>query len=113
MGKGARAYIAPLNSSDVPDALHQAVPSLLKDASTNGYTRTLKQHDEEESIPLFTLVTTYISYFILILYGHLRDYMDYFLSAKLSTDKPGYAPINSGFDTFYTRRLYARYFINL
>lgn len=102
MGKGKRAYLAPLNSSDVLEPI-LAMPKPL----SLGYTTTEKEHEEEEALPLFVLVTTYLSYFILILYGHLRDTIDWLKEGKVE-GRAGYAPINSGFDTFYHRRLYTR-----
>ncbi|RKP11897.1 pyridoxal phosphate-dependent transferase, partial [Piptocephalis cylindrospora] len=61
--------------------------------------------------PLFTLLTTYLSYAILILTGHIRDFFGILLNptyyAFLSEQK-GYAPIISQFESLYTRRLYYR-----
>ncbi|KAK9480085.1 pyridoxal phosphate-dependent transferase [Lipomyces japonicus] len=69
------------------------------------------KHIEEEEPPLFYLLTTYISYLILIIFGHVRD----FFGKRLKRDKyshlveqNGYAPLNSDFDSFYTRRLRQR-----
>lgn len=69
------------------------------------------KHQVTHALPLFHLLTTYLSYVILILIGHIKDFIIYNLhSDKLAHLKVtnGYAPINSGFDTFYHRNLYYR-----
>ncbi|KAI8619851.1 pyridoxal phosphate-dependent transferase [Chytriomyces sp. MP71] len=63
------------------------------------------------STPLLVLVSTYLSYFILIVCGHVRDFFEFRFKPQATAHlrvKNGYAPINSGFDTFYHRRLYTR-----
>ncbi|KAK9376086.1 pyridoxal phosphate-dependent transferase [Lipomyces chichibuensis] len=65
----------------------------------------------EEEPPLFFLLTTYISYLILIIFGHVRDFFGKrFKKEKYShlIQQNGYAPLNSDFDSFYVRRLKAR-----
>ena len=61
--------------------------------------------------PYWFLLTTYISYLILIIFGHVRD----FFGMKFKEDKyrnlkarNGYAALNSDFDNFYVRRLKMR-----
>lgn len=64
-----------------------------------------------ESVPLIHLITTYISYLILILTGHIRDFVLRWIKPtdfKHLAPQDGLAPINSGFDTFYHRNLYFR-----
>lgn len=61
--------------------------------------------------PYFYLLTTYISYLILIAYGHVRDFFGKrFREANYRHLKPrdGYAALNSDFDNFYIRRLQQR-----
>jgi serine palmitoyltransferase len=55
--------------------------TLTKDASTDSRkakespsAERTRPHPEEIDIPLFTLLTTYISYAILIAIGHVRDF---------------------------------------
>ena len=62
----------------------------------------------EDEPPYFYLLTTYVSYLILIIVGHIRDFFGKRFKARdyihlRETD--GYAPLNSDFDSFYTRRL--------
>jgi serine palmitoyltransferase len=65
----------------------------------------------EDEPPYYYLITTYISYLILIIFGHVRDFFgkrfkkdDY----KHLREQDGYAPLNSDFDNFYIRRLQLR-----
>lgn len=61
--------------------------------------------------PYYYILTTYISYLILIIFGHVRDYFgkrfrkqDYRHLQAID----GYAALNSDFDNFYIRRLKMR-----
>ncbi|KAK3059034.1 serine palmitoyltransferase component [Extremus antarcticus] len=61
--------------------------------------------------PYFYLITTYISYLILIIFGHVRDFFGKRFkqeSYKYLQERDGYAPLNSDFDNFYIRRLQLR-----
>ncbi|KAF9556844.1 PLP-dependent transferase [Agrocybe pediades] len=61
--------------------------------------------------PYYILLSTYISYLILIVLGHVRDFVGKRLSPasyKHLMPRDGYAPLNSDFDSFYTRRLKTR-----
>ncbi|KAG0164630.1 serine palmitoyltransferase component [Apophysomyces sp. BC1034] len=64
-----------------------------------------------EAAPLYVLVSTYLNYLVLILFGHLRDILGKLFKRKeyahLRTSE-GYAPLVSDFDSFYTRRMYMR-----
>jgi serine palmitoyltransferase len=66
----------------------------------------------EDEPPYYYLLTTYISYLLLIFCGHVRDFF-----GKRFGDKKhyrplkafnGYAPLNDDFDNFYVRRLKRR-----
>lgn len=66
----------------------------------------------EDEPPYYFILTTYISYLILILLGHIRDFFGkrfgnkkHYNSLKVQN---GYAPLNDDFDSFYTRRLKLR-----
>ncbi|KAL9131800.1 MAG: hypothetical protein Q9217_000327 [Psora testacea] len=61
--------------------------------------------------PYYYLLTTYISYLILIVFGHVRDYFGKRLRPqhyRHLQSRDGYAPLNSDFDNFYVRRLKMR-----
>ncbi|PFH51177.1 hypothetical protein AMATHDRAFT_75144 [Amanita thiersii Skay4041] len=65
----------------------------------------------EQDPPYYILLSTYISYLILIILGHIRDFVGKRLSPasyRHLIPRDGYAPLNSDFDSFYTRRLKAR-----
>ncbi|KAK1769376.1 PLP-dependent transferase [Phialemonium atrogriseum] len=62
--------------------------------------------------PYYYVLTTYISYLILIFFGHARDFFGkrfgdkkHYQSLKAAN---GYAPLNDDFDNFYVRRLKRR-----
>ncbi|TPX51849.1 hypothetical protein SeMB42_g00814 [Synchytrium endobioticum] len=121
MGKGAHLdnskytlLSVPLSSADVlvstglAPSLYSPPPLYKPDPSQPPH----KVPEQElEQAPTWALVTTYMSYFVLIVYGHIRDFFG--VRFRAAAYKPlrtqnGYAPINSGFDTFYHRRLYVR-----
>ena len=62
--------------------------------------------------PYYYLLTTYISYLILIIFGHVRDFFgkrfreEHYRHLK---ERNGYAALNSDFDNFYVRRLKMRF----
>ena len=61
--------------------------------------------------PYYYLLTTYISYLILIIFGHVRDFFGKrFREENYRHLKPrnGYAALNNDFDNFYVRRLKMR-----
>lgn len=73
--------------------------------------------DEENEITLFTALTTYWAYIILIVFGHLRDVMArcggrsrYFgkHTEAYAAKSKGLVPLHQSWDNFYTRRLYHR-----
>ncbi|KAF8805608.1 PLP-dependent transferase [Phlegmacium glaucopus] len=82
--------------------------------------RTMSQHvpgtppvpaHVDQDPPYYILFSTYISYLILICMGHVRDFIGKRLSPssyKHLVPRDGYAPLNSDFDSFYTRRLKTR-----
>lgn len=65
----------------------------------------------EDEPPYYYLITTYISYLILIIFGHVRDFFGKRFKPehyKQLRETDGYAPLNSDFDNFYIRRLQLR-----
>ncbi|KAK8113234.1 serine palmitoyltransferase 2 [Apiospora sp. TS-2023a] len=62
--------------------------------------------------PYYFVLTTYISYLLLILLGHIRDFFGKRFSKKPMYQQlkasNGYAPLTDDFDSFYTRRLKLR-----
>ncbi|KAI9755087.1 MAG: triosephosphate isomerase [Chaenotheca gracillima] len=82
---------------------------------THRYTSRFEGGDFPEPVidepPYYYLLTTYISYLILIIFGHVRDFFgkrfreEHYRHLKA---RDGYAPLNSDFDNFYVRRLKLR-----
>ncbi|KAJ2922930.1 hypothetical protein H1R20_g14206, partial [Candolleomyces eurysporus] len=81
--------------------------------------RMTSQHTRGEPVPghvdqdppYYILLSTYISYLILIVLGHIRDFLGKRFRASSYhhlMPRDGYAPLNSDFDSFYTRRLKTR-----
>lgn len=61
--------------------------------------------------PYYYLLTTYVSYLILIIFGHVRDFFGKRFREQHYRHlqaRNGYAPLNSDFDNFYVRRLKMR-----
>ena len=61
--------------------------------------------------PYYFLLTTYISYLILIIFGHVRDFFGMRFreqNYRHLKARNGYAALNSDFDNFYVRRLKMR-----
>ncbi|KAI9591258.1 pyridoxal phosphate-dependent transferase [Syncephalis fuscata] len=80
-------------------------------AETAPIAERTRPHPEEIDVPLFTLLTTYISYAILIAVGHVRDFFGKRFrrgAYAYLMESDGYAPIISDFESLYTRRLYYR-----
>lgn len=72
----------------------------------------LKKHDpESEQCPYPTKFATFLGYFLLVIYGQLRDFLGKLLFPKTYQHLrvyDGYAPLTSDFESLYTRRLYMR-----
>lgn len=70
-----------------------------------------RQHEAGEEAPLFVLITTYLGYALLIAIGHFEEFVcklfnhERFRHLRVHN---GIAPLTSDFDSFYSRRLYAR-----
>lgn len=65
----------------------------------------------DDEPPYYYLITTYISYLILIIFGHVRDFFGKRFRKeqyKHLRERDGYAPLNNDFDNFYIRRLQLR-----
>ncbi|WFD26110.1 serine C-palmitoyltransferase [Malassezia nana] len=78
---------------------------------TSKYDRSRLGITEDESPSYWTVMTTYMIYIILILFGHVRDYIGcrlYPLDFAHLRENNGYAALNSDFDSFFTRRLKTR-----
>lgn len=66
---------------------------------------------EDDGPSYLTVLSTYLSYIVLILFGHVRDFIGrrfYPSTFAHLRERNGYAALNSDFDSFYTRRLKSR-----
>lgn len=64
-----------------------------------------------QSVPLFTIATTYISFVFLIIFGYIRDFLEIYTFRKGSQHlktKENRKPIYTAFESFFIRRLYLR-----
>ncbi|XP_064463994.1 serine palmitoyltransferase 2-like, partial [Ornithodoros turicata] len=75
-------------------------------------TRRRMGRDEFEETPLLMALATYVSYVILGIFGHIRDFMRSVgleeTHAAVETDREGYVPLYQSFESFYTRNVYRR-----
>ncbi|KAI0795575.1 pyridoxal phosphate-dependent transferase [Abortiporus biennis] len=65
----------------------------------------------EQDPPYYVLLTTYLSYILVICFGHIRDFFGKRFKPSAYRHlmvRNGYAALNSDFDSFYTRRLKTR-----
>ncbi|TFK53233.1 serine palmitoyltransferase 2 [Heliocybe sulcata] len=121
LDEGEESYSDMLTYPSVPptsEQVYTTVHSEFGHCSNDEYKYT-SQHPPgkpvkpqvEQDPPYYVLFTTYISYIILIVFGHFRDFFrKYFNPGEFKHLVPhdGYAPITSDFDSFYTRRLKTR-----
>ncbi|KAL7789132.1 serine palmitoyl transferase subunit [Trichoderma ceciliae] len=70
------------------------------------------QQPIEDEPPYYFLLTTYLSYLALILFGHIRDFFGKRFGDRKRYQalkvQNGFAPLNDDFDSFYSRRLKLR-----
>ncbi|KAJ2781749.1 serine palmitoyltransferase component [Coemansia interrupta] len=70
------------------------------------------EHTSElDTVPTFILVTTYLSYLMLIVFAHLRDFFGKLRHPEEYVqlrEQNGWAPMVSDFESLWTRRLYGR-----
>ncbi|KAI8883450.1 PLP-dependent transferase [Backusella circina FSU 941] len=113
-----RAYsLSSVNKPEIPyEPIEKLkLPSLTPAQRRNSIAAAQRKYEDFEQkieeAPLFVLVSTYLNYFVLILFGHLRDITGKIFKRKRYAHlrmNEGYAPLVSDFDSFYTRRMYSR-----
>ncbi|KAJ7379980.1 Serine palmitoyltransferase 2 [Desmophyllum pertusum] len=66
--------------------------------------------DDFEDTPLYCAVLTYMSYFFLILFGYMRDFLRKYgfekSKAVQETGNEGFVPLYADFESFFTRNIY-------
>lgn len=78
---------------------------------TSRYDKSRLVATEDESPSYLTVLSTYLTYIVLILFGHIRDFIGrrfYPQDFSHLRENDGYAALNSDFDSFFTRRLKLR-----
>eukprot|EP00937_MAST-01D_sp_MAST-1D-sp2_P001767 g1767.t1 len=68
-------------------------------------------HVEPNPITIFAAVTTYFSYAVLVIFGHIRDFFGFATKSSRylgALPPPGFAPLLKSWENFYTRRMYHR-----
>ncbi|KAJ7929073.1 serine palmitoyltransferase 2 [Mycena leptocephala] len=115
-GDGQFGWTGPPNSrpksSEVFTTVHTELATVLMTTTAiflSTYLALLFSAHVDQDHPY--VLFTYISYLILICLGHLRDFFGKRLSPasyRHLMPNNGYAPLNSDFDSFYTRRLKTR-----
>ncbi|XP_041353081.1 serine palmitoyltransferase 2-like [Gigantopelta aegis] len=69
-------------------------------------------HESFEETPLFVAITTYLGYALLVIVGHIRDFLRFYSIEKQKTcTEPrlkGFVPLYQTWESFYTRHLYRR-----
>lgn len=111
----------PLSYPHVPPTSEQVFDTLHTEfghCANEQYRYSSQYHPEsaykgfpEQDPPYYILLTTYLSYLVLIVIGHIRDFTGKRFrptTYKYLKKQNGYAPLNSDFDSFYTRRLKTR-----
>ncbi|KAG2153857.1 pyridoxal phosphate-dependent transferase [Suillus clintonianus] len=106
--------LTPPTSDEVFHTVHSEFGHCANEAyrcvSKHDYMKTFQEHTSEEP-PYYILFTTYISYLMVICFGHTRDFFGKRFNKSYFTHlmpHNGYAPLNSDFNSFYTRRLQRR-----
>ncbi|CAN8008870.1 unnamed protein product [Ixodes pacificus] len=78
--------------------------------SKDGKQARRKGKDDFEETPLLMALSTYLSYVILGIFGHIRDFMRSVGLEEIRTatekDREGYVPLYQSFESFYTRNVY-------
>jgi serine palmitoyltransferase len=67
-----------------------------------------KTHDEDEAIPPMVAPLTYFVYGLLAVFGYVRDFFGHIFKPEKYRTTPGFAPLLSDFENFFTRRMFHR-----
>lgn len=126
MGSGKRAnqthrtVVTGKNSPPLSSSAHSQSPfnqkglhpDVLKKVPLPTSQQPIRSDPEElPDVPLFVLLSTYLSYAVLIIVGHIRDFFGKIFKSYEYIPyqhSQGYAPIVDGFDSMFHRRLYMR-----
>ncbi|KAJ2330868.1 serine palmitoyltransferase component, partial [Coemansia sp. RSA 2671] len=102
--------LAPTNSGSLLQDEGQATSKKATPAPAEE-SKPQKVPSELEAVPSLILVTTYLSFLMLIVFAHLRDFFGklfYPANYVQLRVQNGLAPMVSDFESLWTRRLYGR-----
>ncbi|KAJ1729665.1 serine palmitoyltransferase component [Coemansia sp. Benny D160-2] len=102
---------ASANNAGAAAAIAASPPVAGESTSAGKNDDSTASSSELEAVPSFILVTTYLSYLMLIVFAHLRDFFGKLVSPENYVqlrEQNGYAPMVSDFESLWTRRLYGR-----
>jgi len=110
-GKGSASSL-PVYPAKSPGR-RRGVLSRSVDGACKGKKSVTFSQVEEHTVPWIAALTTYFGYAVLILFGYLRDSLEFAMSVLYPSSFPakapeGYAPLFHDFQYFYTRRMYWR-----
>ncbi|KAJ2784049.1 serine palmitoyltransferase component [Coemansia javaensis] len=116
VGKGDPFKLAPRTSASL--LKEQSTVEALKakaraEAGPKAPAAAEEHHESSElaAVPTFILVTTYLSYLMLIVFAHARDFVGKLMHPEQYVQlrvQNGYAPMVSDFESLWIRRLYGR-----
>ncbi|KAJ2744084.1 serine palmitoyltransferase component [Coemansia sp. BCRC 34301] len=111
VGGGNPFKLAPSTSGSLLQDEGGSKKAAAAAAATLPVVEEKKTPSELEAVPSLILVTTYLSFLMLIIFAHLRDffgklfYPDSYVQLRVQN---GLAPMVSDFESLWTRRLYGR-----
>ncbi|KAK7476261.1 hypothetical protein BaRGS_00032537, partial [Batillaria attramentaria] len=127
-GRGILEVNTTMEKTDMPNGRIGGPKNGHKNGHTNGYKngvngRTNGKSDHKgnwqedfyesfEETPLFIAILTYIGYAMMVIVGHIRDFLRYYgIEKDKSCTEPkmeGYVPLFQSWESFYTRNVYRR-----
>ncbi|KAI9468139.1 serine palmitoyltransferase component [Coemansia sp. RSA 989] len=102
--------LAPSTSASILSE-KSASPAVAPKVSKAEVKASAEEKNELEAVPTFILVTTYLSFLMLIVFAHMRDFIGKLFHPEQYVQlrvQNGYAPMVSDFESLWTRRLYGR-----
>ncbi|PVV01624.1 hypothetical protein BB560_003949 [Smittium megazygosporum] len=104
------AFSKEHNLLDSNPAVNSASPTFAPTPTPEDL-KAVESEVQMEKAPLFTLITTYAGFLLLITLAHVRDFFGKLFYSKQYValyEQNGYAPIISDFESLWNRRLYTR-----
>ncbi|KAJ2801877.1 serine palmitoyltransferase component, partial [Coemansia helicoidea] len=113
--EGGLFKAAPRTSASLlKEQAAEPAPAVVAKAAAKAESPAAEAEDasqELSAVPTFILVTTYLSYLMLIVFAHMRDFLGKIFHPEEYTQlrvQNGFAPMVSDFESLWIRRLYGR-----